>query len=242
MPDDTLLDKTIKKYFIDQRNFLAGPRVFVNQARPRLVLSIRQPVTYLLGAGAGILAVGQVNLNFYDERITRAISLPDVVTGQAAALASAGSLALGIYAALKIVGARVTLRESVGCTFYAIAFVLPLLTAVFIAATRIASIFAGVTILFLPPTRILAMGVPEATWIGSRAMALVVTVEVSWNLYMVWLVWVMMRTLTGLGAVRIGIAVIGAVVTMYSVSGLVNATVGRMIRVFMPVLEHLLKG
>jgi len=232
----------IKKYFIDQWNFLVDPRAFVGRVRPQLVVSIRKPVIYLLGAYAGILAVGQVNLNLYDERITRVISLPDIVTGQAATLASAGLLALGIYAALKIVGARVTLFESVGCIFYAIAFVFPLLTAIFIAATRIASIFAGVTILFLPPIRILPMGVPETTWIGSLAMALVVTVEVSWNLYMVWLVWVLMRTLTGLGAARIGIAVIGAVATMYSVSGFVNATVGRMIQVFMPVLERLLKG
>src|SRR4029077_12535938 len=173
----------IKNYFIDQRNFLADPRSFVDRVRPQLVVSIRQPVIYLLGAGAGILAVGQVNLNLYGERITRAISLPDVVSGQASALASAGLLAVGIYAALKIVGARVTLRESAGCIFYAIAFVLPLITAIFIAATRIASFFAGVTILFLPPTKILAMGVPETTWIGAFAMALVVTVEVGWNLY-----------------------------------------------------------
>ena len=239
MPAESIIEK-LTAYFADQRLFLADPRAFVEQRRPALANSLQQPVRYLLGAGAGVLAAGQVNLNLYDERITRAVSLPDLITGQASALASAATLALAIYGAMRLIGSRITVRESVGSTFYAIAFVLPALAAVFIVSTRTASFLGNVPILFLPPTRVVPLGTPENTWPGAIAMALLVTVQLGWNLYMTWLLWVTMRTLAGLSAVRVGIAVAATVATVYAISGVENAAVGSAITILKPALEKLL--
>ncbi len=240
--EEPLVSRGIKRYFAELWEFLRSPKAFVIRVQPQFAASLARPVTYVIGAVAAILAIGQVNLNLYDERITRVIVLPDIVMSQIGALVSICLLGFTICVVVKLQRARLTVREALGLTLYGIAFAIPIQTVIFISTTRVCSALAGEPIIFIPPERIIELGAPDGSWAAGLGMAVLFIVQVGWNLYMTWLLWAMTEALTKLGGLRTGVTVGVSIVAVFSISGILNSMVGAIAPIIEPVLKHFVGG
>lgn len=227
----------VRKYFDQQKVFLVDPARSIANLRPTLAANWTQPISYLIAAVAFSIALGKVNVNLFGERVQRIATLPEAVSGQAAALIAALLLAVVTFIILRIFGGRASIVETITTLMYATAFVLPVLTILFIVVTRIGSAVLGETLLFIPPTRILGLGGPETDLRGLVIAAGLTTFSVYWNVYFTWLLWAALRELHGVGGVRAGAALLVSVGGVYAISGWVNVAVGPLIRVSLPFWE-----
>ncbi|HSS49390.1 MAG TPA: hypothetical protein VLX28_10620, partial [Thermoanaerobaculia bacterium] len=134
-----------------------------------------------------------------------------------------------------------SLIETIAVLLYAVAFALPLLTALLILVTRVGSAVLGETLLFLPPTQIVGLGGPERDLRGLIIAAVLTTFTVYWNSYFIWLLWAVLRELYCLGKARAGAALLISVGGMYAASIWLGKAIEPLINLSLPLWENLFK-
>jgi len=227
----------IRQYFDQQKVFLVDPAQSIANLRPGLAANWTRALSYLMAATAFSIALGKVNVNFFGERVRRIATLPEAVSGSAAALIAVLLLAVVAYFVFRIFGGRASIVETIATLMYATSFVLPVLAILFIVATRIGSAVLNETILFIPPTRILGLSGPETDLWGLVVAACLTTFSIYWNVYFTWLLWTALSELHRIGRIRAGAALLISVGAVYAISSFVNVAVGPLIKVSLPLWE-----
>jgi hypothetical protein len=231
----------VARYFRSLLFFLCNPFRFANETDFTAKKTKVEAFAFLgFGAAASIIA-GQVNINFYDERIRRVIEVTNKVEAIFFFTIALTVFALLAFLGFRIFGGKASLLATIFLAMYAIAFTAPVLTLLLILTTRLESALLNTTLVLVPPKRIIQFDSIEDTPSNRAIQTMFSGVLFAWNIYFAWLAWAALRALNKVGRLRAVAGLIATILALIAVAGVVNSAVNPSVEPLRPIWEWIFK-
>lgn len=231
----------VPRYFRSLLFFLRSPFRFANETDFTAKKTKLDAFAFLVFGAATSIIAGQVNINFYDERIRRVIEVTDKVEAVFFSTIALTVFALLAFLGFRIFGGKASLPATIFLGMYAIAFTAPVLTLFLIVITRLESAVLNTTLVLVPPKRIIPFDTIEDTPSNRTIQTAFNGVLFAWNIYFAWLAWAALRALNKVGRLRAVAGFIATIVGLFAVVGVVNSVVNSSAEPLRPLWEWIFK-